>query len=416
MLDRKVAPPFLKSDTFELPAHLSGNVNGIPLFLVPEVQQDVIKIELMFAAGKWFEPKPGISHFTSNMLEKGTVRLNSSDLAEAFDRLGAHIEIAAGYDHTAVSVYALNKNWKQAIELLAEMINTPAFDGEELDLMRDIFLQNLKVNKEKTSYVVSQLIRKNIYGNHPYGTSLDENDVTGLTTDQLRAYHTAAFKPIAIFVTARPSITVDDITSRLQILKSAGTSNALEHTVTPGNKQEHVEKKDGVQTSLRLARRSLQRTHQYYPDLLLFSHILGGYFGSRLMKNIREEKGLTYGIYSSLNPFTYDSFFAIGADVTKENRDLALEEISKEIKRMRTEPVDAEELEIAKNHFLGSLQSEVANPFSVTDKIKNIQLNKLPKDYYPKLFKRIDSLTAEDLMSVGEQYVHEDSMFVATVG
>jgi zinc protease len=416
MLDRKVAPPFLKSDTFELPSYQSGDVNGIPIFLIPEVQQDVIKIELMISAGKWFEPKAGVSHFTSNMIEKGTERMNSTDLAEAFDRLGAHIEISAGYDHTAVSVYALNKNWKQAIDLLAEMVNTPAFDAHELDMMRDIFLQNLKINKEKTSYVVSQLIRKNIYGNHPYGTSLEEQDVAALTSEQLRAFHTASFKPIAIFVTAQPSVTINDVASRLQSLRAPGDNKAITHTVTPGNKQEHIDKKDGVQTSLRLGRRTLQRTHQHYPDLLLFSHILGGYFGSRLMKNIREEKGLTYGIYSSTNPFIYDSFFVIGADVNKQNRDLALEEISKEIKRMRTEPVDAEELEIAKNHFLGSLQSEVANPFSVTDKIKNITLNNLPKDYYPKLFKRIDSLTTQDLMAVGEQYVHEDSMFVATVG
>ncbi len=416
MLDRKVAPPFLKSDTFELPAYQSSNVNGIPLFLIPEVQQDVIKIELMFPSGKWFEPKPGVSHFTSNMLEKGTTRLNSSELAEAFDRLGAHIEISAGYDNTAISVYALSKNWKQAIDLLAEMINTPAFDGEELDLMRDIFLQNLKINKEKTSFVVSQLIRKNIYGNHPYGTSLDEKDVLDLTTDQLRTFHTANFKPSAIFVTAKPSVSINDITSRLQSMTSAPDPRTIVQTITPGNKHEHVDKKDGVQTSLRLGRRSLLRTHPSYPDLLLFSHILGGYFGSRLMKNIREEKGLTYGIYSSINPFIYDSFFVIGADVNKENRDLALEEISKEIKRMRTEPVDGEELEIAKNHFLGSLQSEVANPFSVTDKIKNIQLNNLPKDYYPNLFKRIDRLTKEDLMKVGEEFVHEDSLFVATVG
>jgi predicted Zn-dependent peptidase len=134
------------------------------------------------------------------------------------------------------------------------------------------------------------------------------------------------------------------------------------------------------------------------------------------MKNIREEKGLTYGIYSSINPFRHDSFFVIGADVNKENRDLALEEIRKELKRMRTEAVGSDELEIARNHFLGSLQSEVANPFSVTDKIKNIHLNGLSKNYYPHLFSRINKISAKDLLAIGDQYVHEDTLFVATVG
>lgn len=383
--------------------------------MIPEVRQDVLKIELIFPAGKWYEPKAGVSHFTSNMLDKGTQRLDSSEVAEAFDRLGAHIEISAGYDNTSVSVYALRKNWKEAAELLAEMIQTPAFDSEELSLMKDIFLQNLKINKEKTSFVVSQLIRKNIFGNHPYGTSLEEKDVLALTPDQLKDFHTTTFRPSAIFVTTHPSVSMEEIVARFVLFAATIPGQAPAPLATSGNKTEHVSK-EGVQTSLRLGRLSLKRTDQQYPDILLFNHILGGYFGSRLMKNIREEKGLTYGIYSSINPFVHDSFFVIGADVNKDNRDLALEEIKKEIRRMRTEAVDSMELEIARNHFLGSLQSEVANPFSVTDKIKNIHLHGLPKDYYPKLFKKIDSLTAKDLLSVGEQYVSEESMFVATVG
>jgi predicted Zn-dependent peptidase len=415
MLDRTTAPPFIKSNSFELPGFKTGEVNGIPLFLIPEVSQDVLKIELIFPTGKWYEPKAGVSHFTSNMLEKGTQRLDSSELAEMFDRLGAHIEISAGYDHTSVSVYALKKNWKEAAELLGEMVQTPAFDNDELDLMKDIFLQNLKINKEKTSFVVSQLIRKNIFGNHPYGTSLEEKDVLEVTPGQLKSFHANNFRPTAIFVTTHPSVTMEEVADRFGLFVKTPDDKTLVPALTAGNKHEHVAK-DGVQTSLRLGRRSLMRTDKSYPDLLLFNHILGGYFGSRLMKNIREEKGLTYGIYSSINPFVRDSFFVIGADVNKDNRDLALDEIRKEIKRMRTEAVDAEELEIARNHFLGSLQSEVANPFSVTDKIKNIQLHGLPADYYPMLFRRINSVSVKDLLSVGEEYLNEDSLFVATVG
>lgn len=415
MLDRSAAPPFIKSDTFELPGYQTAEVNGIPLFIIPEVRQDILKIELIFQSGKWYEPKPGISHFTSNMLEKGTERLSSSELAEMFDRMGAHIEISAGYDHTAVSVYALRKNWKEATELFSEMIRTPSFDEEELELMKSIFLQNLKINKEKTSFVVSQLIRKMIYGAHPYGTSLEEADVDAVQTDALRQFHRSNFRPAAIFVTTHPAVTAEEIIARFSLMTPATPDIGQLPVVTSGEKIEHIAKA-GVQTSLRLGKRSLNRKDQHYPDLLLFNHILGGYFGSRLMRNIREEKGLTYGIYSSINPFVYESFFVIGADVNKDNKDLALDEIRKEIKRMRTEPMDITELEIARNHFLGSLQSEVANPFSVTDKIKNIHLNKLPKNYYPHLFARINSITPKNLLEVGEQYVNEDSLFVATVG
>jgi zinc protease len=415
MLDRSVAPDFIKSNTFELPGYQSAEINGIPVFVIPEVQQDILKIELIFKAGKWYEPRSGVSHFTSNMLEKGTTRLNSSELAEAFDRMGAHIEISAGYDNCALSVYALKKNWKEVVELFAEMIRTPAFDQEELDLMTSIFLQNLTINKEKTSFLVSQLIRKNIFGDHPYGTSLEDQDVNALTIDDLKAFHQENFRPEAIFVTTHPSVTIEDVLTHFSLFTLAAATKPQLPVITPGKKHDHVSK-EGVQTSLRLGVRTLNRTDEGYPQLLLFNHILGGYFGSRLMRNIREEKGLTYGIYSSINPFRHDSFFVIGADVNKENRDLALDEIRKEIKRMRTEQIDSEELEIAKNHFLGSLQSEVANPFSVTDKIKNIHLNGLPSHYYPNLFKKINGMNAKDLLELGEQYVNEDKLFVATVG
>lgn len=415
MLDRSVAPAFIKSNTFELPEFKTASINGIPVYIIPEVKQDILKIEFIFKAGKWYEPKAGVSHFTSNMLEKGTSRLSSSELAEAFDRMGAHIEISAGYDNTAVSVYALRKNWKDAAQLFAEMIRTPSFDGEELDLMKDIFLQNLKINKEKTSFLVSQLIRKNIYGNHPYGTSLEEKDVDALTVEDLKAFHSATFRPEAIFITTHPSVTTEEVLAHFSLFVMPSGNVTGQPVITSGSKTEHIAK-EGVQTSIRLATRTLNRTDGNYPELLLFNHILGGYFGSRLMKNIREEKGLTYGIYSSINPFRHDSFFVIGADVNKENRDLALDEIRKEIRRMRTELIDADELETARNHFLGSLQSEVANPFSVTDKIKNVHLNGLPDYYYPSLFKKINEASAKDLIALGEKYLNEDSLFVATVG
>jgi predicted Zn-dependent peptidase len=244
---------------------------------------------------------------------------------------------------------------------------------------------------------------------------LEEKDVNALTVEDLKAFHHESFRPEAIFVTTHPAVTIEDVLAHFNLFTLAAAGKPQLPAITPGKKKEHISK-EGVQTSLRLGIRTLNRTDDRYPELLLFNHILGGYFGSRLMKNIREEKGLTYGIYSSINPFRYDSFFVIGADVNKENRDLALDEIGKEIKRMRTELIDADELEIARNHFLGSLQSEVANPFSVTDKIKNIHLNGLSSHYYQNLFRKINGMSAKDLLGLGEEYVHEDNLFVATVG
>ena len=137
MLDRTSAPPFAQAKHFSLPDSRPVLLpNGLKVFFITGVQQEVIKIELVFAAGRWFEPSPGVAHFTSQMLEKGTTGKNALELAEAFESLGAHVDIAAGPDNAEIGLYALTKNWQEAFALLVEMIAAPAFDAEELDAER----------------------------------------------------------------------------------------------------------------------------------------------------------------------------------------------------------------------------------------------------------------------------------------
>ncbi len=418
MLNRSVAPPFVEADQFQLPSYEKEKLaNGIDLFLVRDVQQEVLKIEIMFRAGKWYEPRPSVSHFTAQMLEKGTTKNSSTSIAEAFDRLGAHVEITPGYDYASVSLYGLAKNWQQAFALLLEIVTQPSFPAEELDLQKSIFLQNLKVNLEKNSFVASQLIRKNIFGTtHPYGTSVEEEQVVPLLRDELTNFHSRVYQPFAVFLTVNTRFLHQPLADELQAMAKANAGRVV-HPVKPATTQtEHIEKADSIQTALRLGKRSLMRQHKDYAGALLFNHILGGYFGSRLMKNIREEKGLTYGIYSSLQPFANDCMWVIGADVNKENRDLALREIRSELQQLCNHPVPADELAVARNHFLGSLQSEVANPFSVTDKIKNLYLNQLPTDYYQQLFEQLRALTPADLVTIGNTHFAAESLFEVTVG
>jgi len=417
MLDRTVAPPFVKAKNFLLPniqpVRLS---NGLSMFFVPGVQQEVIKIELIFEAGRWFEPKPGVAHFASQMLEKGTTSRNALQLAEAFEGLGAHIEIVAGLDNVEISLFALTRNWPQAFTILTEMILQPSFDEEELAIMKSIYLENLKVNLAKNSFVASQAIRRNIFGSHPYGISIREEDVTAIDAQQLRSYHRQRVFPEAVFVTAPSAISQDVLGKALDIFTHGSSNDSSQIPVKPGSRDEVINKADSVQTSLRLGMRMVKKSHPDYPEMLLLNHILGGYFGSRLMKNIREEKGLTYGIHSSLNALQRDGFFMIGADVNKENRDLAFEEINREMLRLREEAVEAEELLIAGNHFLGALQLEVANPFSLTEKVKNIYLNQLPADYYQDLFDKVSAATPAKLMEIAATHFAPENLFKVAVG
>jgi predicted Zn-dependent peptidase len=177
-----------------------------------------------------------------------------------------------------------------------------------------------------------------------------------------------------------------------------------------------VEKDGSVQASIRMGKTSVARSHADYSAVLFLNHILGGYFGSRLMKNIREEKGLSYGISSSLQTMSMNSYLMIGADVNRENLDLAFTEIRKELQRLRTQRIGSTELETARNHFIGSLQLEITTSFAHADKLKNILLFNLPKDFYQKLIGRIDQIGPDELIAIAEEYFKEDSFMEVAVG
>lgn len=419
MLDRTIAPPFVQSTAFDLlkPKRLTLP-NGIELLFVGGSTQDVIKVEVVFHAGRWFERHWGAAYFAAQMLNKGTSSKSSFELARVFDLYGAHVELMPGLDYISVALYGLSKQLKPVLDLLNEILTDPSFPDKELEQTTSIYLQNLKINEEKTSFLAAKHFRKHLFGeDHPYGKELEESDVKNLSVTHLKEHFRGLMVRPTVFVSGK----IDDEAAKNieNTFKSwNGGTIAEKRFVTPMLKTQrfNVEKAESVQSSIRLGTHSLLRNDPDYSAVIFASHILGGYFGSRLMKNIREDKGLTYGIYSSVQPLRNGSYLSIGADVNAGNVELTFSEIRKELKRLRSEPVPDEELTTAKNHFIGSLQSEINNPFAHADKIKTIQLFALPGDYYQQMINRIARTTAADVMATADRYMNEDKFFELSVG
>jgi len=420
MLDRTLVPPFNKSTSFDLIEPKKDLTrSGAEIFFVLGGTQEVCKVELLIPAGRWYEKAWGASYFTSQLLSKGTKNKTSFEIAELLDSYGAHLEANAGMDFVSISLYSLNKNLKPSLQLLMELLKESVFPPKEVEQIKSIYLQNLKVNKEKTSFLASTLIRKRIYGDsHPYGKELEENEVASLTREILVDHYDRFFQTATIIVSGKVS------EQNQQIIKET-FSTFLLHVLKPAdspafdikNSPREVVTKDGsVQSSIRIGKKSVGRRDAAYGAVIFLNHILGGYFGSRLMKNIREEKGLSYGISSSLHTMTRGNHLVIGADVNRENLDLTFEEIRKELKKLRTEKIDASELETARNHFIGSLQLEITTSFAHADKVKNLLTFGLPSDFYPSLISRADSITSEELITVAETYFSEDSFLEIAVG
>ena len=418
MLQRQLAPTFVKTTSLVLPTptriSLSPEVN---LLVVSGVKQNVCKVELILQAGKWIEPKVGVSYFTAQLLEKGTKNKTSSAIAELFDYYGAHLEINAGYDFISISLFTLKEHLLKLLPLLQELLLSPSFSETEWKLMKTIFIQNLKVSNEKTSSIASKNIRRNVFGkNHPYGRSVEEQEVNALNVTDFKNFYQTSFKIKHVLVCGELNRQeIDFISTEFSSLFFTGGTIPSAVFQEPAPSTQHIEK-ESVQSSLRLGKKSILKTHPDYAGLVLVNHLLGGFFGSRLMKNIREEKGLTYGIHSSIYSFQQASMFGIEADVNKSNLSLALKEIKLEIAKLRDELIADEELILAKNHFIGGLQTELANPFSIAEKIKNIELNSLDNDFYSQLIHSIDQITADQLKLLSQKYFEESSFFEVTVG
>lgn len=419
MPDRKKQPPFQKSISFQLKKpEVLHHPGKAPLFILHGGEQEIIRIEFVFAAGKWFETTPGLSDFSSALLTKGTSSLSGKEIASMLEELGYHVETGSSADFTHLAISGLRKNFKPALEIIKSCLKDPAFPEHELQQQKDIFIQQLQVNRERTSYLASRLFREQIFGkDHPYAAEADETRISQLTRAEVADYYARQYSDFAVFLTGKTDDVIrESVTGLVEQLNWQAHANP-EHQISPNkNKKVSQSRSKAVQSSVRIGKITIPRNHPDFPRLAFASYLLGGYFGSRLMKVIREEKGLTYGIYSSIRSHKNATVFSVSADVNRNQAESVIEEILNQMKDLRTRAVQQKELDLAKNHFIGSLQNEMTNIFAHMERFKTMYLFDLPQDYYNELIQKIDSAKAEDIIAVMESHLHEEGMTIAMAG
>ncbi len=417
-LDRSKAPAFQLSSNYSIvQPEIISLPAGVTLSAFRQLQQEVVKLDLIFNAGKWYEPVLGVSHFASQMLSKGTATQNSFQIAEALDSLGAHLEISPGFDVVTLSLFSLRNKLLQATRILADILEQPAFDEGELRQMKEIFIQGLRVNNKKTSVVASKKIRNAVFGDvHPYGSSVEEENVSTISARDVREFYLRQFGLQSAILVGR--VDEGELNELVNLLSAIPPKHgqAITFERISGTSQT-ISQQGSVQASIRLGKKSLVKSNNSeYFDAVMFNHILGGFFGSRLMKNIREEKGLTYGIHSSLNHFIHDSFWSISAEVNQQNATQAIDEIKNEIIALQEELVPPDELEVARNYFIGSWQSENSTMFAIAEKFRSMQLWGLPVGYYTHLMEHIQHITPQQIQSVARAHFGTADLIEIQVG
>lgn len=412
ILDRTQAPAFQAIQQIQLPAVQSNSLdNGVPLHVIAVAHQPVLRLECVFNAGTWYEQIPGSAFFTMKMLSEGTQSRSSAQINEYIDRYGAFLELNSGPDRASVVVYCLTKFLPDILPLLREMLTEPSFPQKELDDLRNITLQNLRVNYEKNAYLAGVLFRETLFGpNHPYGRSQRPEAVENITRQGVVDFFEQVVRnqPFQIIlagqVTENEIIAINRELGQLAIRPDALT--AFDKAIQPDERAVVLaEKPDSIQSSIRLGRRLFTRSHPDFFKMLVTNEILGGYFGSRLMKNIREEKGFTYGISSNMPSFRRDGYFLIGTDVNKENTQQTLDEIRKEINILQTEPVLPDELETVQNYMAGEFVGSLNTPFEIADRYKVIILDGMPADFLTTYIQKVRAVSPTDVMEMANRYL-----------
>lgn len=424
MLDRTVAPPVQPLARVALPAaEVVVLPNAARLHTLANDAQPVVRLQMALPAGKITEPRPGLALLTARMLLEGTATRTARQLADEVAFYGASLECEAGPDRALLTLYCLTRHLPTLLPLVYEVLTQPAFPAEELAQLKTRTVQNVQVERQRTSYRASERFNENLFGaTHPYGQPFDEAAFQALTCADALAFHQAAY-PLGraeVFLCG-------DVAEHRQLVADTFGGGPAEGPALGGPTpplatssfrpiDEHVAVPGSLQASLRIGRPWPTPHHPDTHRLSLLAKVLGGYFGSRLMRNIREDKGLTYGIYASVTNREQATALLIGTDVNGDSALLAVAEIQHELRRLQEEPIPADELETVKNYSLGKFANELSTVFEQCDKYRNIVLMRLPADYYDQLVKQTEATDAATLQRLAQEYLSPEAMQVVAAG
>lgn len=398
--------------------------NGIPVFHINGAELKVVKIDFIFKAGNWQQNENFIASFTANMLQEGTKNYTSETIAKRFDFYGSYIQIRTDQDFTTISIICLNKYLSEILNVTEDIIKRPTFPQKELEVLRAKQKQKFQTENEKVKVLCHKKFTTLLFGDdHPYAINNRIKHFSTITREKLlnfflKCYHANNCRIIvsgnadnAVLALLENHFGKDDWTNKKR--------NNLEQnfTINPtSNSKYKITKKNTLQTAIRTGCIWVNKTHPDYCGLSILVTILGGYFGSRLMMNIREEKGYTYGIGAYVVALKNASYFVISTEVDNSHTDATLSEIEKEMKLLQNELISEEELKTVKSYLLGEFLRDFDGSFALADAFKAINNFGLDYSFYEHYLHIINTITAEELQKLACKYLQPEKMIKVLAG
>lgn len=420
MLDRSKAPDFRIPSSIEFPTPIQRTLpNGVHLYFIPTPEIDAVKLEISSTINETSNSKLLVPYFALEMATEGTLSKDAATLDDFFDTYASEVETESGFENHGLSILTTQKHFDKVLPVFRELLTEAVFPEKELSKRKKQKALSIHINRDKTSHRASQLFRKALFGeNHPFGQITEEKDVDLVQREDLiKFYKNNLWTNSEIFLTGNlDESQLEDIFQEIGNIPVAFFPNPTTEFLNTRHQRVAEEKEKSVQSSIRIGCHLIPKNHPDYFKLNLMNTILGGYFGSRLIKNIREDKGHTYGIYSSIGSLKMADYWVVMADVIKEHDEAVIDEVYKEIDKLKNEPVSAHELEVVRNYMIGKLLSQFSSGFELIGRFKSIHQAGLDFGFFQQNLDYILRAKPEDVLEVANKYLHREKMVEVIVG
>lgn len=424
-LDRNIAPHIKDAVDFDIqlkPYQKYTLDNGVEVYAFEGGAQEVMLMELVFFAGNSFETKNWVAPATNYLLKNGTSTKSAFEVNDAFEFYGAYLNRSCFNETATISLHTLTKHFNELVPMVSELVADAVFPENELDIYAKNQIQQLTLNLKKGDFIANRFIDEYLFGiDHPYGKYSTEEAYNSLTRDELVSFYNQYYKEgkCIVFMAgkfpANIASTLNKYIGSLPLNKNK--IDQPEHKIIAATQKKYnvVNDPSSVQGSIRIARHFPNRHHPDFAAAQVLNNIFGGFFGSRLMSNIREDKGYTYGIHSYLQNHIQQCAWMVSTDAGKDVCNATIEEVYKEMAILRAELVDMEELNLVKNYMLGSLLGDVDGPFQIIGRWKSYILNGLTEEYFYNTIKTVRAIQPEQIKDLANKYLKKEDFYELVV-
>lgn len=422
MLDR-TTPPIVQDVPFGFRRPERQTLgNGIPLYIMAASGQEVVRVDFVFSVGQWHQAQKLQALFTCRMLREGCRGYTSSSFAERLDYYGAWLELSVAMNRTFVTLYTLKKFFPQTIEMVQQMLFEPTFSEEQFSTIRANNKAQFMVNMQKGDVLAMRALRRSVYGEaHPCGMSAMAEDYDALRTDVLADFYGRYYGSRNCTVYLSGSID-ENVTSRIEsCFGGAEWGGCLEvgqrdYSLSPAiDKKNFIAHPGAVQCSIRMGSLLMDVKDEDYLPMRVLNTVLGGYFGSRLMKNVREDKGYTYHISSDLVTNTSQVMFMISCEALADKAEEVMAEVKGEMERLRTQLVSDAELHMVRSYMMGEICRNYEGAFSLTDAYIFMDHLGLPQSHIEDTVAAVRATDAARLLQLARRYFDFETLHTVVV-